>query len=263
MIEKSISTIEELVDALNGFRNHYIYRGQSSAGWDLTSSLERVIGKEWTAENVAKYEDYSYQKFESKFHLYDTENFVPDSKLAWLAAMQHYGIPTRLIDFTTSPYVALYFAMETYDPRSHGDFAIYALDYTEIMERSLKTISDSDAQFNETRHSLHPKQDEIYASVIERYTHKIAWVTEPRIVNKRLDRQEGTFLVSVDRSTKIAEVLSSERYAGTDLVKLIVNRELHSGVFALLRKMNLTSKSLYGDLAGLAQSIRMEMMIYR
>ena len=45
---------------------------------------------------------------------------VPANRLEWLALMQHYGTPTRLLDFTRSPYVACYFALEEL-PRTDPD----------------------------------------------------------------------------------------------------------------------------------------------
>ena len=41
-----------------------------------------------------------------------------DNRLEWLALMQHYGAPTRLLDFTRSPYVACFFALEELKKRS-------------------------------------------------------------------------------------------------------------------------------------------------
>ena len=46
------------------------------------------------------------------------------------------------------------------------------------------------------------------------------------------------------------------------MLKYNISSDLYEGIFTLLRKMNLTSKSIYGDLTGLALSIRMEMQLY-
>lgn len=54
----------------------------------------------------------------------------------------------------------------------------------------------------------------------------------------------------------------SDLYSNTDIKKIIIPNELGGSIYALLRKMNLTSKNLYGDLEGLAKSIRMEMLVY-
>ena len=157
-----IHSVEQLLTELNGLPNHYIYRGHSDADWHLASTLERVLGSAWTAESAMKFEDYSLAVFESKFHLYDTENVQPNSTLAWLSIMQHYGVPTRLLDFTESPYVALYFALEGYTPYPQKDLAIFAVDYTAVMERSIEYISQRDGAFKETRQTVHKKQDEVF-----------------------------------------------------------------------------------------------------
>jgi hypothetical protein len=262
MREVNINSVEELLKALNELPNHFIYRGHASADWRLASSLERVIGSSWSAEAAMKFEDRSLKLFSSKFHLYDRENIAPGSKLAWLSIMQHYGVPTRLVDFTESPYVALYFALEAYNPQSKSDFAVFAIDYTAIMQKSIEYISTKDIAFRETRETVHRKQDEIFDTIVDRFAYDIAWIAEPKQFNARLDRQAGSFLLSGDRSRRIEDVLASPTYSSAEITKYRISNSLYRSVFALLRKMNLTSKSLYGDLEGLARSIRMELQVY-
>ena len=257
-----IKSVAELIEHINSLPNHYIYRGQSDSSWGLLSSLERVVGVEWNSSSAQKFEEFSLERFQSKFHLYDTENCQPNSKLAWLAAMQHYGVPTRLVDFSVSPYLALYFALETFNYSVSASFSLFMIDYRAILERSIQYIKSMDRDFTETRQSIQGKQDEIYEKIVDRFSYDIAWVTEPKILNARIDRQSGSFLLSGNRGKKIEEVLSSELYKNVDMQKLEIPCELAQGVYALLRKMNVTSKSLYGDLDGLAKSIRMEMQVY-
>lgn len=257
-----IKSVAELIEKINGLPNHYIYRGQANSSWDLQSSLERVIGSEWNSSSAQKFEDFSIERFQSKFHLYDTENCQPNSKLAWLAAMQHYGTPTRLVDFSESPYVALYFALEAFNHSANASFSLFMLDYRAILDKSIQYIKSIDRDFMETRQSIQRKQDEIFEKIVDRFSYDIAWVTEPKILNTRIDRQSGSFLLSGNRGKKIESVLSSELYKDVDMQKLEIPCDLAPGVYALLRKMNVTSKTLYGDLDGLAKSIRMEMQIY-
>lgn len=262
MTEFEIRSVADLIEQLNRLPNNFLYRGHSNADWHLQSSLERIIGSKWSAELAKKFEEFSLDQFQSKFHLYDRENIKPYSKLAWLSIMQHYGVPTRLLDFTESPYVALYFALESYNPQTCADFAIFALDYSAIMDRSIEHICSKDGAFKETRVSIYEKQDMIFQTVVDRFAYDIAWTAEPKQLNARLDRQAGSFLLSGNRSLRIQQVLDSALYENVKMYKFRVSHELYAGIFALLRKMNITSKSLYGDLNGLAHSLRMQMQIY-
>ena len=252
----------DLLRHLNDLPNSFFYRGQADASWSLQSSLERIIGASWSIEKAQKFEDYSINQFRSKFHLYDRENIQPESKLAWLSIMQHYGVPTRLIDFTESPYVALYFALEAHNLQSGKNIALYALNYSEIMDKSIEFIKCKDKDFKETRLTVFEQQDKIFEDVVDRFSYDIAWIAEPKQLNARLDRQAGSFLLSGNRGLKVENVLSSELYARTQCIKYVISPELFSGIFTLLRKMNITSKSLYGNLDGLARSIKMQLQIY-
>ncbi len=261
MVEQKIDNIETLIHELNTFPSHYIYRGQADASWGIQSSLERNIGDNFSKLQAVKYEEFSLQHFKSKFHLYDRENILPVSKLAWLSIMQHYGVPTRLIDFTESPYVAIYFALETYSPHSENDFSVYAIDYRATMKQSLAAISDHDKDFKETYESLYDKHDSVFEDYVDRYSYNILWITEPNQMNIRLDRQAGSFLLSGNSGERVETLMASSTYDTVDIRKLTIDHSLYKSVFALLKKMNITSKSLYGDLDGLARAIRMELQV--
>lgn len=257
-----IPDISSLIATLNGFENSYIFRGQSDASWHLESSLERAIGPAWSQERARKFEEFSLLQFKSKFHLYDTENVQPQTKLSWLSLMQHYGIPTRLIDFTESPYIALYFALESCSPKTNSHIAIYAINYSALIEASLGHIRRMDGGFKEDMISAYLKRDSIFEDIIDRFSYDIVWITEPTVLNKRLDRQSGSFLLSGNRDVKIEAALNEMKYTSVDVQKLVIPTTLYSNIYALLRKMNITAKSIYGDLFGLAQSIKTEMRIY-
>lgn len=258
----NITSIDNLIKQVNELPNNFIYRGQADSAWPLKSSLERIIGEHWNALNAQKFEDFALQQFKSKFHLYDRENSHPASKLAWLSIMQHYGVPTRLLDFTESPYIALYFALESYSHHLGKDIALFAIDYSAVLQKSINHIQSKDTEFRETRTSVFEHQDNIFDTVVDRFSYDIAWIAEPQILNARLDRQGGSFLLSGNRSLQIESVLRLPLYAEVDFSKFVIPSELVPGVFALLRKMNVTSKSLYGDLEGLARSIRMQLQQY-
>ncbi len=257
-----IRSIRHLIGALNGQPNQCVYRGQADADWLLESGLERLLRANWSPQNAKRMEEYSINLFRSKFHLYDRQNATPASKLAWLSIMQHHGVPTRLLDFTESPYVALYFAIEAYDPAGRRDLAVFAIDYSALMEQSIAFIAERDPGFRETRQSVHEKQDQIFDEVVDANAYDVAWVAEPRVFNSRLDRQAGSFLITGNRGMRIEDLLNSPPYANVGITKYRIPAQFYTALFALLRKMNITSKSLYGDLDGLARWIGLEMRAY-
>jgi hypothetical protein len=176
--------------------------------------------------------------------------------------MQHYGAPTRLVDFTESPYVALYFALEAYNPLLQRDLAIYAIDYTSIRDTSLHYISQHDSSFKKQITDLAGHQDQIFDEVVDQFSHKVVWITEPLELNARIDRQAGTFLISGDKEKKIESLLSHEMYDSVSVVKHIIPCATYTNIYALLRKMNINAKTIYGDLGGLAKSIKMDMQVH-
>jgi hypothetical protein len=111
----------ELSATLDG----WAFRGQQDAEWPLLSSLSRYMlayvadRSQWRAR-----EERAIRIFRRKAHNYVQHPTLLDDDLRCLSLMQHHGAPTRLLDFTKSPFVAAFFALE----RSVSDVAIFALN---------------------------------------------------------------------------------------------------------------------------------------
>ena len=253
-----IRNIDELIKWFRKLsEKNYIFRGQCNDSWTLQSSLERVFLDKY--ESVAKkYEDYSYNFFVSRFNVYGKSHNVPTAKLEWLSIMQHHGVPTRMLDFTYSPYVALYFAFENMLKPYQGNCAIYAIDYMEILNRSLESLNREDIKI--TLEQLSYNRDEIF-NKINNKSPDILLITEPNVFNSRLEKQKGCFLVPNTYQT-IEQVLGMGQYDGIDHYRFIVPCSFCNEVYALLKQMNIDGKAIYGDLEGLSKSIKNSLYAY-
>ena len=125
----SWSHFQELIsgygDLESPFVTPYLFRGQSLASWTLTPSLLRHLGPGVSSSEVLAVEDMLLEQFRRVKAIYTgTENPPENSehRWEWWALMQHHGVPTRLLDWTGSPYVAAYFAVES---DWHNDGAVF------------------------------------------------------------------------------------------------------------------------------------------
>jgi hypothetical protein len=97
---------------------HPWFRGHQDASWTLLPKLYR---SEYTSVD----EDDSRKEFKLK-SLPHVGSTLPQTDWHWLFLMQHYGLPTRLLDWTESALVALYFAVRNH--LGEYDAAVWMLD---------------------------------------------------------------------------------------------------------------------------------------
>ena len=113
-------------------RGGWIFRGQADATWPLQPSLERLAGE--LGELPSTVERYIDDEFRRNAHHYGNDLPNPDDVLGWLALMRHHGAPTRLLDFSRSPYVAAFFA--TVDAKPDRPSVIWAASGSQIKYHS-------------------------------------------------------------------------------------------------------------------------------
>lgn len=137
----------------------WIFRGQSNAGWPITSSLERMnrIAYEHLRDPERFFraiERTAIADFKRRAHaLVENDNL---SNLEWTMLMRHHGVPTRLVDFTEVPLFALFFALE--DDLS-DDFAVWAVARNEMKDWYAQSkIGTRLPDFDELAKTLSPNQ---------------------------------------------------------------------------------------------------------
>ena len=123
--EITVESVASFIDAsrltFEGFgKSHCWFRGQSCASWGLIPSVHRA------------YDQVGEHNLSAHFRLSAQTRHVrtPDwSDLAgWISLMQHFGLPTRLLDWTSSPLTALFFALEA----GTDDAAVWGLVPTSL-----------------------------------------------------------------------------------------------------------------------------------
>jgi len=263
----------------------YYFRGHSDVDYALETTLDRFC-KDFkrNVESILIYE------FRRRIHHYYDRRDIPETTFELLALMQHFGVPTRLLDFTKSPWIALYFAVR--DVRKDKDAAIWAIRPHEIRQASLNRIRADDKELLEPIMELHsPFRQFTREDLFSKFfmgDREIILDMEPMKMNERLTAQQGLFFVTGSSSNTFEKTLldllttvkqsSMERinvalYAATreeekamlefakksrdlSVVKFIIPKQLRVPVVKELQSMNLTASFLFPGVEGPAQALK-------
>ena len=201
------------------------YRGQPCGSWDLIPSLLRpqyecikIKEKTLLKELKIRYPDLFLDSF----------NLFEDLVLA-----QHYGIPTRLLDITSNPLVALYFACINKE-KKYGNGAVYIID---ISKTHIKYFDESSMLIDLDK-SIMGETSEYSITVVK------AKLNNPRIIS-----QSGAFL--------LFNALSDNNLSNSEIkIKLDIHNGSTKRLIKELRELGISNETLFPELSMFAEELR-------
>lgn len=243
MKDNQVNSIKELQAALCFFepyrkKKQLFFRGQLTKYLSMDPTIARNEGKE------LKFENQYYLENESK------EKTV----LQNLAYMQHNGIHTRLLDFTTDPLVSLFFALNSSE---REDSSIYvfirnSMPATSIEVQLMGYLAKSNDRYIPTLVRKFNKEHHTKVTIkkaVDVFSHDL-FITPSTLQddnNKRMKEQKGTFAFPANKIKDLTIISTQPFEDDKSYQEIVIPFEFHEEIFQELKNKNYSSKRLYGD----------------
>lgn len=273
-----IDDFDSLKEKISRFGNKpklhpdYLFRGQSDAEWSLEPTFTRVAKQRGLDRKEAlQLEWESVVKFSmSAKHLLPLSNTLglclEQGRIdlaGWGPLMQHYGAPTRQLDWSMSPWVALYFSCYEND---ESDGALWIADFNKVEKMAntklagLKPTAEVFLNFvcqpsaGEILEFPNPDTcDKVFFSLLrEPSAQEILRFSMPMTSNERIDAQQGRFSLCTNPLADHAH----EIHAANGLEKIIIDKSMKPQIMEELYRMNIIGGALFPGIDGLGRSIR-------
>lgn len=192
----------------------WLFRGVGSVRQNLIPSVGRVA-PDW--RYTPDLEDRLLEKFQREALPYVRNMLDQNDKWTWLAMAQHHGVPTRLLDWSESPFVSLFFAVWGNDP---DDAGVY------LIRRPSQVVNFGLDPFNIDKEGF------FY----------------PRHVTARITAQSGLFTVQCD---------PTKPYPGDGVQQIVISAQAKQDFRRKLDAIGMHHAAIYADLDGLARRLRM------
>lgn len=247
-------------DARTGRRRDTgIYRGASDAGRPLLTSLDRLggVGPPHTKRDLEGHILRNFLRY-SRPHL----PTAPVNEWEILIAAQHHGVPTRLLDWTYSPLVAVHFA--TTDAHVGGERAVWRLDWQQV-HRAFKLpqlallIEDLARTFGSDGRPFTPwtlfdatrgGDGRVHAELRD-----FACMIEPPSLDARIIAQGAVFTLCTDTSRPFDAFLDAHGLASA-LTKFVIPESEAARFRDQLDLVGIDERRVFPDLDGVAEGLR-------
>jgi hypothetical protein len=256
----------------------WVFRGQQDASWSLSTALQRGATKGNTAFLLTGIEEQIIEEFQRRAHHFLQDPPELAARVEWLALIQHFGGPTRLLDFTRSFYVAAFFAAE----RALTECAIWCVNSHTLHEATGRHLGlDMKESLLPHWQLLHRFGVIAQEMIVQKPSNHepLVFEVQPFRLNERLSVQQGVFLCPLSVNIPFIESLAKtfgvqasafvteeiqeynplahtrQMVQDAAVIKAILPVATHHDVLQDLRRMNVTAASLFPGLDGFARSL--------
>lgn len=232
----------EILNEISEFQKgkHYTwFRGQSDSDYKLNSGLYRTELDD--PDMYIATEHYRYTSFERMGHIHHKEN---NWNLLFL--MQHHRVKTRLLDWTESFAVSLYFATTGWDYEKN-DCAIWILDPLKLNKITLG---------NESFYLPKESYESFFTFKTPYYKNSLA--VYPLRNSDRIIAQQGMFTMQGIAGVPLEEENHGELFNEKVLKKITLSKKVQNDIKLYLKHSGISHYSVFPDLDRLADSINEE-----
>jgi hypothetical protein len=259
--EKKVRSLPEYLELVEQAQSHASqsiwYRGCGSANYSLLPTLYRHLRLK-TPDELADLERRLMTRFRQRSIPYHTRSLADD----WdtLFFMQHYGVPTRLLDWTENPLIALHFALMTASRTStpsgrlafRSNAAVWMLDPVAWNRHALRHVSFEGGV-------LSPDDEAIKGY---RPTPKFAGMHNHPVAlygahnSARIVAQQGVFTIFGRDTKPMEQVFKTDTFPAECLTKITVQKSLILPLRKSLLNHGVTESVVFPDLEGLARETK-------
>lgn len=240
------------------YRQDMIFRGQAQAEWALQASLTRIATKlKLSCERAMEEEQESERYFKA-----NAPTAIPPERWALWAVMQHYRTPTRLLDWTLSPYVAAYFAVrEDFHVREKSaqkPGVVWACNGTVLKQRMPDRMSNGYDYIEALEYC-----DSVYVGP-GNLSRPVLWVVAPILYDQRMSAQQGVFTLVDYLLASHHEVIAGVCGKDEGFVKpqrWVIAHNLKKEFLRQLHVMNIHAQSLFPGLDGVGDASRERVLL--
>jgi hypothetical protein len=239
---KRYTSSSKLLADLNKHGKNWIFRGHANSEWEIASLVSRDAKR--LSKDIEEFEREALIGFKRRGRGLAPQSERPKGMLEWLALLQHHGGPTRLIDFTYSYWVALFFATEF----ALGDCALFLLDTTPLLaEKKRETVNHDNLL------SCLLGMNKIHYFI--KKNHTSIQMCIPTNLNTRIAIQQGLFIYQTNIKDSFLESCNTPS-CKVQLKKIIVDESIVKDLKMKLSKTNCISSVLFPGIDGFARSMR-------
>ena len=229
------------------YRNLYVYRGIPNVDYKLLTSLYRNCGKKQKDLEQHILDNFSkYAELEAPTML--------TSVWKRMILGQHHGLPTRLLDWTRSPLVALHFAMteSDYTQMDKHDAVVWKIDIPDLK----KYLPDEYRKVLDDAHSsvyTMDQLDQVTGGSLDKYDNDMGAsrmvILEPPSMDQRVANQYSFFSVVPSEMRDVDSFLEET----SNTVKYIISKDIRWHLRDALDQMNINERMIYPGLDGVAR----------
>jgi hypothetical protein len=169
----------------------------------------------------------------------------PATDFDWLFLQQHYGVPTRLLDWTENPFIALYFALSS--SAKDDDACIWMLDPIKWNKLALNNTN-----LDRIPDPTMPQATQFLKDPGDDFSPSDPIAIFGNHTNPRITAQRGTFVMFC----KSHEPMECKKYAEQCLTCFKIPADAKAGMYETLLSIGYTHSVIYPDLSGLGTEIK-------